>query len=1056
LRRSTLSQGFESDYTEDEVQQSNHLRSEFSEQTRERMRRIQYMEVRYPEAQYNATVDSAVRARGGDCRFDRTAAEAICVFPADPESDGLARNPTSSECAADLSPTAHAAVSRGAYVDSRSLLNRVQDNGEEALSGAVRAAGAATVAKLAIPFLIKAAGATALIPVGGWVASAGLLAVAGGAAVLGGVWSFRSAERQDARAVDRLLAQPGVTEEIENYAVCLWFAALDVTRESLPAWRWRQGAELYSDGGISSASFLGFFASLAFTTASTFWGWLIDLLRQGTSLDVLSGRAGQVNEFFLMVTEGLRDSGLPLLALIFTLLASVGLLLRGRGAGAFRTFFLAAVPLAVLLGLANVTKVQYLTSEEYPWADSMSIPVNVDFATGVPRGSPGWLGIRGAALTQTISQNLLSGFGTVSIGANTLDAVLGDDNTACSAYVRTLYEQVDGTSLNRVLFGRGNDRTMAYAGSSDVVAMLWQAGFLNPWIVAQYGSLDEGRHLYCFDMERRAQVPPAEQQALLRNAFRSGDGTPGVEFQLEAFSPFGDELDRQARLFAWAACAPDVSGRMNPNPEWQKIAGPAVSRDTCEGWFLRGDTTLLEGLKFRNMADLNAAAQGAAGAGSAGAAYEAVVAYWGERGSQRFSQSILAAVVSGIYLYSVGGIAVGSILAQYGLFILLSLLPATLVLVAFPGPDGKRNQGGMRLLKLTGAMFFAKLMLDLVLTTLMQLITLLTGLSGTVNLSSGVSAALVPLAALLVLRKILQTAGMGNIMTLTGATALTANVAAASTRDAALAGAVSKSFGNEGGELRRAARFARSINPARMYNRYIQQSYYRGNRRMQAMKRRKDKFDSRTAPKVLRTRSRRELNRAMQVAADQSGQLADGTAASVGELEAPIGDDLDYEVSHRQGAHRRAISQTVANETAQRALESPGMSAAQLEDFAKEREKELTAAADELDESLMEKMTQRSSLADEVRELQAEIDRSPPSAANQNRLEGLKEQLGAVEEEIGKVLEAFAAGLAEALKGSLAEFSASFGSSESEYREKYGRRLRKGPELSPNMPPPLN
>lgn len=1044
LRRLRLEAGLDGDYTPEEVKASTHLRSEFSPETVERMRSIQYMEVVVPGGDYDADYDRSIQLRGGDCRWDETSDTAVCVFPADPAAAGGARHPTVAECAADLSPTAFTAVSQGAYIESRTLRERLEDDGGVVVrnTAVTYGAGAGTAGAIKAASALKVAGMAATIPGLGW-------GIAGVALLVGGAtwfWTNRSA----AGDVEDLLRQPGVTREVEDYAVCLVFTSLDTTRDSLPAWRWRQATDL-SDrlSGISDAgsTFLGFFASLLFTLSSTLWGWLIDLLREGTSLDVLSGRAVQVNELFDLVTGGLRDSGLPVIALIFTLVAAVGLLMRGRGVNAVRTFFMAAVPLAMLLGLANLTQIQYLPLDSaVPHLAGRPIPVNVDFEAGVPRGSPGWIGVRGAALTQTISQNLLSGFGRVSIGANTLESVLGEDNTACSAYVKTLYSHVDGTSLNRVLFGSGNSETMAHAGSSDIVGMLWQAGFISPWTVAQYGSLEEGRHIYCFDLERRAAVPPAEQQALLTEAF-GGD----VTFHLDVFSQFGDVEKQDAKLFAWAACRPDGSGGMNPNPEWQKIA--SVSTEACEGWFLAGDTQLIEALTVRNRSDLNAKASAAASAGSGGGGYATVLAFWGGDGGQRIGQGILIAAVSGIYMYALGGIAIGSILAQYGLFILLALLPATLVLLAFPGPDGRRNTGGVRLLKLTGAMFFAKLLLDLVLATLLQLISLLTGLSGSISLDSGISAALVPLAALLILRKILQTAGVGNITSLTGAASLTANIAAASTRDQKLSSTVSGSFGQEGRELRRAGRFASkaALTPKRWLDRRIQRGHYRASKNSAARKRRMEKFENRTKPRIEAASQRRLQGGAMREAAARSHELGEGTAAAAAELEAPMDDDLAVAAGQRQAAHQRAAAQIVKNTTAQHALANPGASSEDLKQVAEKREEELGEVSDEIDAALVGKMASRDTLVDQVRDLQREIDRRPPSASRSNELTALKSALSEVEGEVSQLLESFAKSMGDQLKESLGGFAKEFSDAEASY----GRRLRKGPALSANIPPQL-
>lgn len=169
----------------------------------------------------------------------------------------------------------------------------------------------------------------------------------------------------------------------------------------------------------------------------------------------------------------------------------------------------------------------------------------------------------------------------------------------------------------------------------------------------------------------------------------------------------------------------------------------------------------------------------AAGFENAKDAGKMVKAFKGNNPSQRLTLSILALVTSVIYTYALGFLALGSFIAKFGLVLMIILLPATLLALAWPSGGEGTAKTGKKMLRLTGGFVLSHGMLSFVLGLMLSTILLFESF---INGDGGSFIhALIPLAALFIVRKVLQMLGLGDLGSIQGALGmpLSASLAAA-------------------------------------------------------------------------------------------------------------------------------------------------------------------------------------------------------------------------------------------------------------------------------------
>jgi hypothetical protein len=182
--------------------------------------------------------------------------------------------------------------------------------------------------------------------------------------------------------------------------------------------------------------------------------------------------------------------------------------------------------------------------------------------------------------------------------------------------------------------------------------------------------------------------------------------------------------------------------------------------------------------------------------------YEAVKSYWGQNESFAVLDSLLALVTAVAYIYALGALALGAILAQVGLVIMLLLLPATLLLLAIPSKEGGRIRSGTTLLRTTLGFIVSKAVLTIVLVIMLEMILWIQNLipagSGALQ---GIVHAMIPLAVLYLVRKLLSAMGMPNLTSIQGALSMPTAAAMAMSGSAnatnAVMGGLNKALGSD-------------------------------------------------------------------------------------------------------------------------------------------------------------------------------------------------------------------------------------------------------------------
>ena len=253
---------------------------------------------------------------------------------------------------------------------------------------------------------------------------------------------------------------------------------------------------------------------------------------------------------------------------------------------------------------------------------------------------------------------------------------------------------------------------------------------------------------------------------------------------------FANNKEPLAALLMWAGCATNKSGDLAVLPAWGKFGD--LKDKECTTWWKTGglpagkllwnEETLAAatGEGFVTTDFTNATAEDA----SIASIGKTVLAMHGKNAVQRLFAGLVAASTAIMYLVVLGMILMGLVAAKIGLMVMLAILPVTLLLLAMPqsshGRQTGRNQIGVKLLKRTLGYVAAAATIQIVAITLVALIGLIRAALDTLP-GGGVFSIAAPLVAMFVLKKLMKTAGLGDITKPMGALGLTAAAAAGAT-----------------------------------------------------------------------------------------------------------------------------------------------------------------------------------------------------------------------------------------------------------------------------------
>ena len=602
---------------------------------------------------------------------------------------------------------------------------------------------------------------------------------------------------------------------------------------SLPAMRWQDfGLSLWDNGfivkfdGIMSSA-----ASLLFWIGGLIWQVLFLFIDFGVTFQPLCNTAGSINTIVASLGSFAAWFSIPIL--IFWAVKnrrSIARMRFGRVIGSL---------------LATAT---FLGSIFYFTQKANSVEGQDDLTILTTRGTVPWVAnslMNGAASAYTSineMNQLFTNSGGSSDGGGSMPSAFYDRNTDnelnCYAFTQGLYDDYEA-SLQVQQKNSPQVTTMTQLSS------IWEQAFLSSWITAQFGPGSADGNFFpaqtaCRHLEATVDVSDKEKADTFKNATGlEGDLSSGGNGLIHMMQPLGD-LYRLPVDMNWASCqlvdnqwqlSPGADGADSPKPllcsgdqdgmpmsgafndEMDKSYDDLIkhlSKDDTILYLSGGEESIQNHIGNEPSNDADAAAfQNYRKFASASV---------GGNIGTRIGQGLMSAVIAGIYLWSFGPVALGLVLVGFAMIIFLSIFPLTLMLLALGVRSGKTIMG--LTLSSTMALFiFGTLLsiLSFIITLTNNVVTGIVGEGG--GFASQILLAATPVIAVLLLKKILQTAGFGNITSLAGSLGMASAIAtraAGGRGDGGVSGAANRGLNAAKRGMGATARAAR--NPSALQN----------------------------------------------------------------------------------------------------------------------------------------------------------------------------------------------------------------------------------------------
>lgn len=560
-----------------------------------------------------------------------------------------------------------------------------------------------------------------------------------------------------------------------------------VSPDSLPAWRWGSVTLDADTSGFFSGvtkSLPVMIATLTLGAAQLIWTLLLGLGRLGLdSTSILSVAAPAVNNGAAAI--GSRLYFFVPLFLAVALWRVVKLMMRGAISQAFRV----GLTFAVLFALMTTITSTSVTASQLPAEQQIAY-----------KGSLPWFANEVASVSAKLTGQIVSA--TSLLPTTTGGKVQNPQGTSptCDQYILALH--------NRYLDGSEGAATLS------ALSKLWEQTQYKAWQAAQFGTekngIDIPGRVMCHWAEAVNEVSPTTQQDFAAAYAYPGMVKASSSGRVLAFGPYSDE-DRRRAMTAWAVC--QFNGKAwSTRPEWVGVWGTSTTddkfgKDRCSDVFAAdgslGDKGTGIGVwgfdvarvgdddKFylfgANLADaFENENQGPELRDKLTSAKAFASAFNGNNSSDRLLQGFLALIVALLFFWAIGFMAVGLLLAQFMLVVLLLMAPLTLILYAF-GSDR-----GTAVLKLTGTTMVSQAFFSLLLTTLIAISDVFQRLALTIpagGIIRTLLTGLAPVAAFWCVRKLMRSLGMADIMKPGGAASFVASAALVATGDKSFAAA---------------------------------------------------------------------------------------------------------------------------------------------------------------------------------------------------------------------------------------------------------------------------
>lgn len=532
----------------------------------------------------------------------------------------------------------------------------------------------------------------------------------------------------------------------------------------LPAWRWTFTPFHTNYGiGFSMNAILTGLAQILFQIAAGIWLLLLLVVQFASTTNLVNAAAGKINGvvsalFGTIMGQGGSQQGFVLGALtIFVATYALVIGVRAGAHHAFRVGMAAAIPLAIFL-------VMGVASTHGPTA-----PL-----------SPG-----GIATGLNGDVNSISNYIPTLVGQQIYTSNQAVNLPDCANYENGLEKEFSASAQNSP--GSNNGFSAGTAANIPLsVNDLWLSGYLNLYSAAQFGTSDVGNRVACRWLEGSNNVSAASQM------FTEGvGGSVPQGMQKGVFGPYiGDDMSTS--LSAWATCVAAGGGTWAFYDDFGSVVGNGGAQTTsanqdCGNWWTTASADPPACTqRFGTACNGQTESQIATDTQNAPIAQQFFQGWNGNEGGTALINGFFALITAGCYLFALGGLALGTLLAQVILIVVLCALPLLLLAMAIPGETGKRV--GREALKIGLGAAVAKIIFAFLLGLLLDTINILnTVFSGLLAGKGALLAGLVPLLAFYALHMLLKRMGLQGLTSVKGAVQTTAGISKAAGWDQSIA-----------------------------------------------------------------------------------------------------------------------------------------------------------------------------------------------------------------------------------------------------------------------------
>ncbi|MBO2465328.1 hypothetical protein [Actinomadura violacea] len=562
----------------------------------------------------------------------------------------------------------------------------------------------------------------------------------------------------------RLLAAPAPEPSGSDVSAC---KAYDEQRDFLPLNRWTDFSLFVVDNAwiFKTQLFVSMIASLMFMAASMAWRIIGILMGLSYSFDMICSAAGPINSvgrsMSLYASWFLVPGWVFVLMAVFRRWTRAG---RGGPASALRLLavFLAATGMIFFIGDQS-DKNQGDPTAPYtlPW---MAETVQ------------DWVGTGSDSLFELQKLGRLDGDSYANPVFYDTDPKYAG-KTTCAALDDALYKR----------YMDENEYTSVANGRESIIQLskMWEVTLVRSWETAQFGEgtpeYPSSAHAACRLLEAHADIDLQKKLDAYDLATGNDIGTTKRDMMRGYY--IDPEDDEQTITVAWGACKGNDKGTGSKEiiPQWEdadiddvdKACGAlygSAPTATDTMMLLLGPQAKVRNFYFNGSDELNDKLGKCVTVKPAcHYSWQFVAAWLGKNQAQRLTQGLMSMIVSFVFLFVLGPIAVGQAVSSVALAGLVMILPVTLLLMGLGLPQGKR------LMRLTGAAAVGDLYFTFAMTGLTMFVDTTTAAinaavdSNAPTFFEQVAQGTAPLVALYLFRRLSKILGMGDISTTTGA-----------------------------------------------------------------------------------------------------------------------------------------------------------------------------------------------------------------------------------------------------------------------------------------------